>query len=211
MSNKRYFQIKNFEYTYDAFKIGRTGVIAYIFSVIPDSNEKSAFVIKVIFPGQIVKQLGAAISGSHLLIESAKPVFLRHAFKLLKEELEVGDFSHVQDITISSDDISQLKKPLLKQCDFLEIEDMKQICTAEKRHVLLTTTETCHSCIIPEPLFRCANLRIKSNWGEKDDEGKWQITPECVCTAGNTLPGDLTDCRGLPCYTPFKFYLPEEE
>ncbi len=212
MAEKRYFQIKNFEYTHDAFKIGRTGVVAYRFSVIPDGNEKAAFEIKVIFPGPILKQLGnVSITGSHFLTESAKPVFLRHAFSILKTDLEAGDLSNVKDITVTSSHTAQLKKVLPKQCDFREIKASEWVCQADKRHLLPTNAETCDLCPIPEPLFRCANLRVKTNWGENNTEGKWQITPDCFCSIGKTLPVNLADCHGLYCYVPFKFNLLEKE
>ena len=211
MSNKHYFQVKNFEYTHDAFKIGRTGVIAYIFSIIPDGQGKAAFNIQVIFPGQIVKQMGeVSISGTHFLTESAKPVFLRHAFNILKAELEMGGLDNTRDIVVNSEQIAQMKKALPRQCDFLEINGKEWTCQADKRHILPTAMDTCEACVIPEMLFRCAHLRVKTNWGEEDTEGKWQITPDCFCGSGKTLPVDLVNCQELYCYTPFKFYLPEK-
>ena len=212
MSDKHYFQIKNFEYTHDAFQIGRTGVIAYLFRVFPDGKEKMSFTVKVIFPAPVLKQLGEiCIVGSHILKESARPVLLRHAFNLLKQELETSDLMDVKDITVSSSQIAQLKEALPKQCDFREIKPEEWVCQADKRLLLPTRAEVCNACIIPEPLFRCAHLRVKTNWGENDAEGQWRITPECFCNSGKTLPVNLADCQGLYCYTPFKFPLPEKD
>ncbi|MFC2003440.1 hypothetical protein ACFLV4_05810 [Chloroflexota bacterium] len=217
MAESQYFQIPAFKYTHNPFEMGKIGGIAFMFHVIPDRDDASTFITRVIFSISLLAAVGrqfVAGSGPFILPEEQKAGsnYFRYSFYRLKNQLEDSNLTNRNDILITHTDATQLQKASVKQCDFLASSGGNLYCCADANNPIETSTYICERCTLPEPVRRCDNLRIQKIVGSKDSQGKYQITPEYYCINGNSIPSDTEPCVGFSgsepdCWIPFKFYL----
>lgn len=217
MAQQHYFQIPVYRYLDNPFGIGKIGV-AFEFDIVPDGDDASAFRTKVIFTIPYLALVGkefASGTGAFLWSEERKAgsKFFRYAFSRLKDQLETSSLTNHDDISVVHNEAKQLQMPLPKQCDFRASTGGRLFCCADLDNPIETSIQLCERCILPEPVRRCHNLRIQKAVGSKDSQGKYQITPECYCLDGNTIPSDSELCLGFSgnepaCWVPYKFYLP---
>lgn len=215
MAEQHYFQIPVYRYINNPIELENIGV-AFEFHIIPDGNRASIFKTRVFFSVQFLMVAGKKIvpcGVSSLPTEDQKAgsEFFRYAFCRLKDQLEASNLTNRDDINADLNDADQLKA-FPKQCDFLVLSGGSLFCCADSANTIETSALLCNGCILPEPVRRCDNLRIRKIVGSKDAKGKYQITLECYCVRGNTIPDGTELCAGFSgnepdCWIPFKFYL----
>lgn len=215
VEQQHYFQIPAYRYVNDPVELEDIGV-AFEFHILPDGDKASIFKTKVFFSVQFLmvagkKYVPCGVSSLSTEDQKAGSEFFRYAFYRLKEQLEASNLTNRDDINADLDDADQLKK-LPKQCDFLASSGESLFCRADSSNTIETSALLCNSCILPEPVRRCDNLRIRKVVVSKDAQGKYQITPECYCVRGNAIPDGTEPCVGFSdnepdCWIPFKFRL----
>lgn len=216
MAEQHYFQITAYQYIDNSFRIGKIGV-AFEFHVISDGNDTSIFRTKVFFSLSWLAAVGKQfVAGSQAFLlpkeRNAGSRFFRYAFDRLKNQIETSNLTNHNDIVIVQSEAGQFQKGLVKPCDFRVSSSKGLFCCGDTNNPIETSTNICEQCILPEPVRRCDNLRIQKTVGSKDSQGRYQITPECYCIDGNTIPSGTEPCVGFSgnephCWIPFKFYL----
>lgn len=217
MVEQHYFQIPAYDYIDDPLSIRKLGV-AFEFDIIPDGDDSLRFKTKVFFSLQLLALVGREfVPGSRAFLlpeeRKAESKFFRYASFRLKNQLEASNLTNRDDINVVQNEAKHLQRASSKQCNFLALSGGSSFCCADINNPIETSAQLCKKCILPEPVCRCDNLRIQKSVGSKDAQEKYQITPECYCLNGNTIPSDSELCLGFSgnepaCWVPYKFYLP---
>lgn len=213
MPEMRYFQIEGVKYTHTGFQVGQASAVAFQFFMCKDDGDR--FDMKVLFSTQVLNLIGKSFSlGIPFLQESERPRFLRYAFYRLERQLEESNLNSYVDIVVDHTEADSLRRDWPKQCDSLVSDGKNLFCHGNIDGALTTSLESCRRCVLPEPLFRCDNLRVQGVTESTDSKGERQITPQCICSGGHKLPNDIGECTrhaGRTCFIPFRFYLPPPE
>jgi len=208
MSTSRYFQVQGLEYRSIGIEAGKPTEIYFAFSVVPDGDTTATSTVRVAFPYLLLSKLRSYTPRESFPSETDKQRLLRYAFRQLKAQLEHSNLNNRKNITLDHSHAGSLTRELPKECEYLESLRGYLFCCADVYKPRVTSPHICENCILPEPILRCDNLRIRSVDNTVDAENKPRIVPTCYCLSELPLPSDPRRCREeCGSFITSKFYL----